>query len=74
MWGCKTEAKIPNALTQKFDLKIISCHFIGYYEKSKGYKFYAPHNFTRTFETNQAKFLDEVSCNTNFEDLFTKFE
>ena len=70
VWGCKAEAKIPN-VNNKLQSKTITCNFIGYCEKSKGYRFYTPNNFTRTMETNQAKFLDENCYNANFEDLST---
>jgi hypothetical protein len=37
MWGCPTEAKIFNPQIGKLDPKTISCNFIGYTKKSKGY-------------------------------------
>ena len=37
----------------------MSCHFIGYSEKSKGYKFYCPNTTTRILETNKAKFIED---------------
>ncbi|PRQ59012.1 putative RNA-directed DNA polymerase [Rosa chinensis] len=74
VWGCKAEAKTPNALTQKLESKTVSCNFIGYCEKSKGFKFYAAHHTLRIFETYQAKFLDEVVCNSSFEDLSADFD
>jgi transposase InsO family protein len=36
IWGCPTEAKIFNPQPGKLDPKTISCHFIGYPDKSKG--------------------------------------
>jgi hypothetical protein len=37
IWGCSTEAKIFNPQLGKLDPKTISCHFIGYPDKSNGY-------------------------------------
>jgi hypothetical protein len=37
IWGCPAEAKIFNPQLGKLDPKTISCHFIGYPDKSKGY-------------------------------------
>ena len=45
VWGCLAEAKIFNPNTRKLDPKIVNCHFIGYPEKSKGYRFYCPCHF-----------------------------
>ena len=42
---------------------MISGYFIGYPEKSKGYRFYCPNHSLRIVETNNAKFIEnyEVS-------------
>lgn len=42
---------------------MISEYFIGYLEKSKGYRFYVPNHSPRIVETSNARFLknDEVS-------------
>ena len=74
VWGCKAEARIPNILQEKLGPKTISCNFIGYCEKSKGYRFYTPKAKTKLMETNQAKFLDEGVCSDNFEDLSLEFD
>jgi hypothetical protein len=37
VWGCPAEAKIFNPQIRKLDPKTISCHFIRYPEKFKGY-------------------------------------
>jgi hypothetical protein len=37
IWGCPVKAKIFNSQLGKLDPKTISCHFIGYPDKSKGY-------------------------------------
>jgi len=36
-----------------------SCHFIGYPEKSKGYRFYCPDRTTKFVETRHAVFLED---------------
>jgi hypothetical protein len=39
VWGCPAKTKIFNPQLGKLDLKIISCHFIGYPDKSKSTNF-----------------------------------
>jgi hypothetical protein len=39
VWGCLAEAKIFNPNAGKLELKTVSCHFIGYPEKSKCFRF-----------------------------------
>ena len=38
----------------------MSCWFVGYCEKSKGFKFYCPNSHTRIQETHNAKFIEEL--------------
>nr|GEZ90126.1 putative zinc finger, CCHC-type [Tanacetum cinerariifolium] len=65
--------------SQKLDLKTISFFFIGYPERSKGYRFYCPSHSTRIVETRHAKFLENANnsgrgkCNDpeSFEDAIT---
>lgn len=38
----------------------MSCKFIGYSEKSTGYKFYCPNSYTRIQETHNAKFIENT--------------
>lgn len=43
------------------DLKTATGYFVGYAEKSKGFRFYCPQSFTRIAESYNAKFIgDEV--------------
>ena len=42
VWGSPAEAKVFNPNIGKLDPKTVSCHFIGYPEKSKGFYFYCP--------------------------------
>lgn len=60
--GCAAEAKLFNPSLGKLDLKTESCYFIGYPEKSKGYKFYCPKGTTKFVETRHAVFLEENGC------------
>ena len=59
VWGCPAEAKVFNPNIGKLDPKTVSCHFIGYPEKSKGYHFYYPDRHTKFVETRHAIFLEE---------------
>lgn len=61
VWGCPSEAKLYNPQSHKLDMKTISCFFIGYPERSKGYRFYAPSHSTRIVETKHAEFLENVN-------------
>ena len=53
VWGCPAEAKVFNPNIEKLDPKTVSCHFIGYLEKSKGYRFYYPDRHTKFIETRR---------------------
>ena len=44
VWGSPAEAKVFNPNIGKLDPKTVSCHFIGYPERSKGYRFYCPNS------------------------------
>jgi hypothetical protein len=59
LWGCSAEAKIFKSNTGKLKLKTVSCHFIGYPEKSKGFRFYCPDRHTKYVEARYAIFLDD---------------
>jgi hypothetical protein len=58
VWGCLAEAKVFNPNIWKLDPKTVSCHFISYTEKSKGYRFYCPNGHTKFVETRHAIFLE----------------
>jgi hypothetical protein len=51
LWGCPTDAKLFNPNIGKLDPKTVSCHFIGYPGKSKGFRFYCPDRYTKIVET-----------------------
>ncbi|KAL4383566.1 hypothetical protein GQ457_15G010160 [Hibiscus cannabinus] len=61
VWGCPSEVRIYNPQEKKLDPRTISGYFIGYAEKSKGYRFYCPSNSTRIVESRNAKFLENDS-------------
>ncbi|RYE20619.1 MAG: hypothetical protein EOP45_10740, partial [Sphingobacteriaceae bacterium] len=58
IWGCPSEVRIYNPQEKKLDPRTISGYFIGYAEKSKGYRFYCPSHSTRIVESRNAKFLE----------------
>jgi hypothetical protein len=58
VWGCPAKAKMFNLQLGKLDPKTISCHFIGYPNKSKGYQFYCPERGTKFANTRHAVFLE----------------
>ena len=59
MWSCPAEAKVFNPNIGKLDSKTVSCYFIGYPEKSKGYRFYCPDIQTKFVETRHDVFLED---------------
>ena len=58
IWGCPMEARIYNPHEKKLDSRTISGYFIGYPDKSKGYRFYCPNHSVRIVETGNARFLE----------------
>jgi transposase InsO family protein len=59
VWGCPAEARPYKPHEGKLDARTVSCYFVGYAERSRGYKFYNP--ISRTiFETGNARFLEDV--------------
>jgi hypothetical protein len=59
VWSCPVGAKIFNPNAGKLEPKTVSCHFIGYPEKSKDFHFYCPDRHTKYVETRHAIFLDD---------------
>jgi hypothetical protein len=57
IWVCPSKLRIYNPQEKKMDPRTISGYFIGYDEKSKGYRFYYPSHSTRIVESRNAKFL-----------------
>ena len=59
VWGCTAEARSYKPNEKKLDSRTVSCYFVGYSERSRGFKFYDPS--TRSFfETGNAKFIEDV--------------
>ena len=59
MWDCPAEASAYKPNKKKLDSRTVSCYFVGYSERSRGFKFYDP--TTRLFfETDNAQFLEKV--------------
>ena len=58
IWGCPAEVRIYNPHKKKLDSGTISGYFIGYPDKSKGYKFYCLNHSVRIVETGNARFLE----------------
>jgi len=59
IWGCPAEARPYKSHVRKLDLRTISRYFVGYEERSRGYKFYDPTSKS-IFETGNAIFLEDV--------------
>jgi hypothetical protein len=59
VWGSPTEAKVFNPNIAKLDSKIVSSFFIGYPEKSKGFRFYCLDRYTKLVETRHVVFLED---------------
>nr|KAJ0189297.1 hypothetical protein LSAT_V11C800450030 [Lactuca sativa] len=59
IWGCLAEARPYRLNEKKLDSKTVSSYFIGYYERSRGYKFYDPATKS-IFETGSATFFEYV--------------
>ncbi|RVW46052.1 Retrovirus-related Pol polyprotein from transposon TNT 1-94 [Vitis vinifera] len=57
--GCPAEARPYKPNEKKLDSRTVSCYFVRYSERSRGFKFYDPS--TRSFfETGNAKFIEDV--------------
>ena len=63
--------RIYSPQEKKVDPRTISGYFIGYAERSKGYRFYYPSHNTRIMESRNAKFLenDLISGSNQFQDI-----
>jgi hypothetical protein len=59
VWGCPTKARIFNPSIEKLDHKTVSCHFIGYPDKSKGFGLYCPDRYIKIMETRHVVFLED---------------
>ena len=59
IWGCLAEARPYRPNERKLDSRTISCYFVGYFERSRSYKFYDP-TTSSIFETGNARFFEDV--------------
>jgi hypothetical protein len=59
VWGCPAEAKLFNPSIRKLSPKTVNCHFIGYSDKSKGFRFYCPDRYTKIVEMRHTVFLED---------------
>jgi hypothetical protein len=59
IWGCPAEARIFNLGHEKLDERTTSCHFIGYPERSKDYRFYCLGRQIKFIETRHVIFLED---------------
>ena len=59
IWGCPAEARPYRPNEKKLDSRTVSCYFVGYSERSRGYKFYDP-TAKSIFETRNARFFEDV--------------
>ena len=59
VWGCPAEARTYKPNEKKLDSRTVSSYFIGYFERSWGYKFYDPILKT-IFETGTATFFEDI--------------
>jgi hypothetical protein len=57
------EARVYNPHEKKLDLRIIRGYFIGYPEKSKGFRFYCPNHSMRIVEIGNARFIENGEIN-----------
>ena len=58
IWDCLAEAKVFYPNIRKLDPKKVSCHFVGYSDKSKVYCFCCPNRHTKFIETKHVVFLE----------------
>ena len=73
IWGCPAEARPYRPNEKKLDSKTVSSYFIGYSERSRGYKFYDPTSRS-IFETGCAKFFEDVEFEGRDKDRNIAFE
>jgi len=76
IWGCPSEVSIYNSQEKKLDSRTISGYFIGYAERSKGYRFYCPCHITRIVGSRNAKFPknDLINRSDQLRDLGFKID
>ena len=73
IWGCLAKARPYRPHEKKLDSRTVSCYFIGYFERSRGYKFYDP-TTKSIFETGNARFFEDVEFDGGDKDRDFIFE
>ena len=73
IWGCLVEARPYKPHEKKLDSRMISCYFIGYSKRSRGYKFYNP-TTKSIFEMGNARVFEDVEFNGGDKDRDFVFE
>ena len=63
IWGYQVEVRVYNPHERKLDPRTVSDFFIGYAEKSKGYRFYCPSHTHKVVEARNARFLEDYNTN-----------
>ena len=59
VWDCPIEARPYKLNERKLDLRIVSCYFVGYSKRLRGFKFYNPSSKSFS-ETSKVKFIEDV--------------
>ena len=67
VWRYLTKARPYGPNERKLDSRTVSCFFVGYFDKSKGFEFYDPSNRS-FFETSNGKFIEDCGS-TNVRDI-----
>src|SRR3954471_3552384 len=73
IWRCPAETRPYRPIERKLDSKTVSSYFIGYSERSRGYKFYDPTSRS-IFETGCTKFFEDVEFEGRDKDRNIAFE
>ena len=59
VWSCLVEARPYKPNEKKLDSRTVSCYFVGYSERSRGFNFYDPTTML-FFEIGNARFLEKI--------------
>ena len=59
IWDCPTKARSYIPYKKKLNSRTVSCLFVRYSERYRGFKFYC--SSTKNIKTNNAKFFEDIS-------------
>jgi hypothetical protein len=59
VWSYPAEAKLFNPSIRKLDPKTVSCYFIVYLDKLKGFRFYCLDRYIKIVKTRHTVFLED---------------